>query len=291
MKKALKFILLSISLVFCSFSFIACDPIESAEVDSVTLDITSKSLAIGESIKLTATVIVPVEGTDVTVTWISSQKSVATVDSDGTVKGIAAGTTIITATSKANSTMKATCEIKVTDPNAATVYKNAGTYKVGTDINAGEYLLITDKQDDGVLSMGYYEVTKTANAAIGSSDFLYNNNFFYRSYILVEDGEYLEFSRCKLYKISEYPVVNKNATSWHSGQYKVGVDLDAGEYKLTTLANTSILDAGYVQFTRTPDGKIGTSNFISNANFENQKYITLEANTYVDFTKATLTKV
>ena len=176
--------------------------------------------------------------------------------------------------------------------NGAAYYKAAGEYRVGTDIDAGLYLLITDKQNENVLSGAYYEVKASANAQVGSSDFLYNDNFYYRTYVEVTGGQYISFSSCKLYKIDNYPAVDKNAASWHSGQYKVGTDLDVGEYKLTTLKQSdSILDSGYVEITRTPNGRIGTSDFISNDNFQNTKYITLAEGTYVEFSSATLTKV
>jgi hypothetical protein len=47
--------------------------------------------------------------------WSSSDTKVATVDSDGIVKGISAGTAIITATSKDISDLKRTCTITVTE--------------------------------------------------------------------------------------------------------------------------------------------------------------------------------
>ena len=60
---------------------------------------------------LTATVY-PTTLTDKSVTWKSSDKSVATVTSDGKVKGIAAGTATITCTSVATG-LKGTCTVTV----------------------------------------------------------------------------------------------------------------------------------------------------------------------------------
>ena len=70
-------------------------------------------MEIGKEIKLTATVAVPDDKTDKTVTWSSSKEKIATVSADGTVKGVAVGTATITATAKADSTKKATCQVKV----------------------------------------------------------------------------------------------------------------------------------------------------------------------------------
>lgn len=278
--------MLLVMLAMLIFSLAACVPTGNGTVDKVTLSLTSKTLNIGENVTLTATVTVLVEGTDESVTWVSSKTDIASVDNNGKVTAIAAGKATVTATSVADTTKMASAEITVVDPNAPVVYKTAGTYKVGTDIEAGEYLLITDKQDDGILSTAYYQVTATASAAVTSDDFLYNGNFYYRTYVRLESGQYLQFNSAKLYKLNNYPAVNKNAASWHSGQYKVGTDLDAGEYKLTVLE-----DNGFFQITRTPNAKIGTADYIDNDFFSGQQYVTLTAGDYLEFKGATLTKV
>ena len=65
-------------------------------VESVTLDITYTILNTGETLTLTATV-KPDNATDKTVTWSSSNSSVATVDANGKVTAVAQGTAIVTA--------------------------------------------------------------------------------------------------------------------------------------------------------------------------------------------------
>ena len=78
-------------------------------VESVTLDITSTILNTGETLTLTATV-KPDNATDKTVTWSSSNSSVATVDANGKVTAVAQGTAIVTA--KAGD-KTATCTVTV----------------------------------------------------------------------------------------------------------------------------------------------------------------------------------
>ena len=70
------------------------------------------TLTEGESLTLTATV-APEDATDKTVTWSSSDKGVATVDNNGKVTAVAAGTAIITA--KAGD-KEATCVVTVEYP-------------------------------------------------------------------------------------------------------------------------------------------------------------------------------
>ena len=77
-------------------------------VESVTLDKTAAELDVGEAVTLTATV-TPDNATDKTVTWESSDSSVATVE-NGVVTGVAAGDATITA--KAGS-KEVTCTVTV----------------------------------------------------------------------------------------------------------------------------------------------------------------------------------
>lgn len=65
-------------------------------VESVTISKTSLELVVGERLKLSATVL-PENATHKTVTWTSSNKSVATVTEAGLVTAVAAGTAEITA--------------------------------------------------------------------------------------------------------------------------------------------------------------------------------------------------
>ena len=87
--------------------------LEKEPLQIITLDITSKTLTIGETLKLNVT-FTPVDADDKSVTWSSNNETVATVDQNGAVKALSPGITTITVTSNADSTIKATCEITVT---------------------------------------------------------------------------------------------------------------------------------------------------------------------------------
>ncbi|WP_240731172.1 Ig-like domain-containing protein [Enterococcus durans] len=81
--------------------------------ESVALNKTTLSLAIGANETLTATVL-PADATDKTVTWKSSDATIAGVDSKGKVTGVKAGTADITVTTKTGGkTTK--CTVKVTE--------------------------------------------------------------------------------------------------------------------------------------------------------------------------------
>lgn len=78
-------------------------------VTSITLSI-SQTMEVGNSIKATIT-LMPTDATNKTVTYNSSEATIATVASDGTVNALKPGTVTITAT--ASSGKEATATIKV----------------------------------------------------------------------------------------------------------------------------------------------------------------------------------
>ncbi len=84
---------------------------ESTSVDSIVLNFTDLSLYVGESVRLSA-VIIP-DDANQQVTWSTSNSSIVSVESDGTVTGLKAGTATITATSCDGSGRTACCLITV----------------------------------------------------------------------------------------------------------------------------------------------------------------------------------
>lgn len=101
------------------------------------------SLAAGKTYKLRVTGSKPYGLKYRTVKWSTSNKKVATVSSYGTVKGISAGTALITATSTRNTKVKATC--------AVTVYKY-GWKRVEPTVKNGLY---TYKLPNSTASFGF----------------------------------------------------------------------------------------------------------------------------------------
>lgn len=97
-------------------------------VDSVTVTPATATLKIGETEALTAEVL-PADATDKTVTWSSSDEKVATVDKNGKVTAVAAGTATIKAVSNADDTIYGSCEVTVTkNTYAVTVKSNNNAY-------------------------------------------------------------------------------------------------------------------------------------------------------------------
>ena len=110
-------------------------------VEEISFNKTSVSLKVGETVTLTATV-KPDNATDKTVTWSTSDASVATVN-DGIVTAKKVGTATITAKAGDKS---ATCEITVvaTPVTAVTLNKTSVSLKAGETVT----LTATVKPDD-----------------------------------------------------------------------------------------------------------------------------------------------
>ena len=117
------------------------------EVSSITLDKSSASLKVGETVTLTAT-IGPDDATDKTVTWTTSDATVATV-SNGVVTAKKLGTATITAKAWDKT---ATCSITVvaTPVTSVTLNKTSASLKVGETVTLSATISPDDATDKTV---------------------------------------------------------------------------------------------------------------------------------------------
>lgn len=109
-------------------------------VTDVSLDKTSMSLVQGNSRTLTAT-IVPVNATNKKVEWKSSDNTIATVDSNGKVTAVNAGTATITVTTEDNN-KTATCSVKVF--NAASAFTDNRDGNVYSFVTIGDQVWMAE---------------------------------------------------------------------------------------------------------------------------------------------------
>lgn len=123
-------------------------------VHSVTVQPSSVSLKVGETVKLVATV--DADATLArTVTWASGDATKASVGSDGTVTAVAPGTVAITATSTADPTVAGAATIIVQSVTAATISigsinQTVGNSSVPADLsNVSGQLNVTLNVDQG----------------------------------------------------------------------------------------------------------------------------------------------
>ena len=126
----------------CSGKKAECKVTVTVPVSGISLDKTELTIEVGKTATLTAT-ITPADATDKTVTWTSSNEGVVKVN-DGTVKGVQAGSSTITATASGYS---ASCIVTVTMPDNIITYTSTtgevvtpyNAYAFGANIVSNEY--------------------------------------------------------------------------------------------------------------------------------------------------------
>ena len=85
------------------------------KISKITLSETKKSITQSKTFKLSAKVY-PDNATDKEITWESSNNTIATVDKSGNVKGVKAGSTVISAKAKDGSGVSEKCTVSVIKP-------------------------------------------------------------------------------------------------------------------------------------------------------------------------------
>ena len=147
----------------------------------------------------------------------------------------------------------------------------AGQMKVGVDIPAGEYVAIGN---------GYLEIAANSSGTLES--IIMNDNVVNRRYVSIYDGEYVKIvGSLKLIAVVDAPKVDTSKGQLPEGQYKVGVDIPAGEY------NVQSLGEGYVEVAINDRGSL--DGIVTNANLQGKTsmYITVGQGDYLKLVRAT----
>ena len=134
-------------------------------VTKIALSGAPASMLKGATATITAT-ITPTNATNKAVTWTSSNTSFATVDANGKVTAKGVGTVTITATAKDGSGVKATCQIKVTNPVTKIVLSGAPENMIkGNTATVKATVTPTDATDKAVT----WSSSATAIATVSTS--------------------------------------------------------------------------------------------------------------------------
>ena len=133
MKKTLSRFLCALLVVAMICTMVPAVLAAGGPVTQITLNTTTADLELTGSVTLTAAV-TPSDATDTSVTWSSSDKSVATVTPAGVVAAVSAGTATITAKANDGSNVAATC--------AVTVY--AAVSSITLDVGAAKTIAVND---------------------------------------------------------------------------------------------------------------------------------------------------
>lgn len=151
---------------------------KKVEVQELTLNVTSKSIYVDKTFQLTCT-IVPTTATFRDVTWKSDNNKVATVTSNGLVRGIGVGSCYITCTSNDNPFAAQRCKVNVSiavggvslDRNEVSLFETATTLLTPTILpkNATNQKVIWSSSDTSVAtvnSKGLVRAIKAGHAVI-----------------------------------------------------------------------------------------------------------------------------
>lgn len=152
-------------------------------------------------------------------------------------------------------------------------YYGGGTYKVGTDIPPGEYLIFADDPYGT-----YVENTEDSTGELDS--IIYNFNLYEgaHAYVTVYEGEYLKLEDVYMYPVENTPSIVPEDGVYKDGMYKVGQDIPPGEYKVL-LNEDSLRDTGYIEVTT--DSRHDYKTIVTNDVVKAQSYITISEGQYL----------
>ncbi len=244
-------------------------------VESITLNKTEETVAVGKTVTLTAT-IKPDDATNKNITWESSNTSIATVSDTGVVTGKTAGTAIITVKSTDGSNKTATCTVTVRPLRVSDI--------VGETQTSNK--TITDDYNNKVVVPGGFKVVPH-----GTGDVTYNydtnHNPCVQDGIVIEDEEGNQFvwipvgsiknkdgttttiilGRYTFDTTNGTPTLKQNATNYSSTvtidnyyQEKTGNDGNTAAKSLSTFVSKTNSNGGYYlgryEASQGSDGKV-----------------------------------
>lgn len=186
--------------------FIKVDDLTSTKplsVSSIKLNATSITLKNVRSYKLIAT-INPTNATNKNVTWSSSNTKVATVDANGNVSAVGAGTATIAA--KSNNGKTATCKVTVINPYAKRTVKF--TVNLPNSFKQKHYVEILN-ENNGV---EYTSAAKTGSSIYNFTYQLDQSSSSYTRRIRIRTVSGNKIYNSELFKINS-STINKNVTA------------------------------------------------------------------------------
>lgn len=155
-----------------------------------------------------------------------------------------------------------------TDTNQSNDIYKESTYKIGNDMPAGEYVLISDDSD-----IKYFQIS---NDSTGISNSIIANGVFQTNTIVtVDNGQYFKFSGCYAVPITEAPDLDTTK----EGMFKVGTHLDPGEYQLWASS-----DADVAYYAVHEDSTHKSESIKTNGIIEGRTYVTVEKGEYLELT-------
>ena len=210
-------------------------------------------LGVDSTFTLVAT-ITPEDATNKSVTWVSSDEAVATVDANGVVRGIAEGTADITVT---------TVDGEFTDVCAVTVTANGGGGVVVGDVNVGDYYY-----SDGTVSSTFDE----SKTPVGIVFHVFENG-------TVSDTELAaDFPACNHGLVVSLAGINNTVWSSRAAQLGYNMGVSNANYFASILAYIPGCENIDIMNTTAMNGYSNTKAYktFNDYNDESQQYVIIE---------------
>jgi len=193
---------------------------------------------------------------------------------------LAATSAGVVTTTSTSASLGTEATMATTAKEAQFIGYEAGMYKIGTDMPAGEYKLFANETFFG---LSYFSVSKDSSGSLSS--IIANDNYPNFTYVTVKDGQYFEFSNAYAVHVDVIDPYEASDNKYIPGMYKVGFDIPAGEYKLIYDG-----DSMYAYFARMSDSTHTIYSIIANDNFDTDKYVTVNSGEYFAFTGCYINK-
>ena len=210
-------------------------------------------LGVDSTFTLVAT-ITPEDATNKSVTWVSSDEAVATVDANGVVRGIAEGTADITVT---------TVDGEFSDVCAVTVTANGGGGAVVGDVNVGDYYY-----SDGTVSSTFDE----SKTPVGIVFHVFENG-------TVSDTELAaDFPACNHGLVVSLAGINNTVWSSRAAQLGYNMGVSNANYFASILAYIPGCENIDIMNTTAMNGYSNTKAYktFNDYNDESQQYVIIE---------------
>ena len=222
-------------------------------VTGIQLNKTSLSLSVGSSEKIIAT-ITPGNATNKDVTWSSSNSSIASVDTNGTIKGIATGTATITAkTNDGGKTAKVTVTVTPVSVESVTLSKTSETVYLNST-NLTTTLIATINPSNATNKTVTWSSSNSDVATVDNSGVVTFKNLGFASITATVEGKSASYNVTVKKKAiiivgaSQVVRMKKNVSSYDSSYNHY--DVDDNTLKIIALSGTGFgyqVGAGWTQ--------------------------------------------
>lgn len=179
--------------------------------------------------------------------------------------------------SRKTSSTTTTKSYETEDPLSGLDYYGPDTYKVGVDIPADEYMVLQYYDNRS----GYMCVSSDSNG----NDILDNAVFYNYHFIKVSSGQYFELSNAIALPASKYKIPDVDTSKLIEGMYRVGVDIPAGEYKVSASSSSR---SGYYAIYNTASAD---RDIEDNELFSTSSYVTVTKGQYLELSACTASLV